>query len=69
MEAKLDDGEKQVIVVALIAMAQEAPPAEREFAYAIMRSIVRKLDLRTAAEALLSEAARQATPSTRGDVG
>ena len=65
MKPELDGGEKQVIVAALIAMAQEAPPAERDEAYRIMASIVRKLDLRTAAESILSEAARQSTPRTR----
>jgi predicted thioesterase len=69
MAAKLDDGEKQVIVAALIAMAQEAPPGERVEVDAMMVSIVRKLDLRGAAEHVLSEAARQSTPRTRGDVG
>jgi hypothetical protein len=67
MEAKLDEVEKRVIFAALVVMVSEASPADREEAHAITGSIVRKLDLRAAAEGILSEAARQSTPRTRGE--
>jgi hypothetical protein len=69
MAAKLDDDEKQLIVVALIAMTADAPPDARESLQLQIASIVGKLDLREAAKTVLDEAARMSTPTKREDVG
>jgi hypothetical protein len=68
MAAKLDNDEKQVIVVALFAMAQEVALDDRDEAWKLIGSIVDKLSLRAAAEDVLTQAAAAKTPTKREDV-